>query len=274
MSDAAPAATSDSMGKMLGKRLGPLPVAGWVAAILGGLGISWYLRSRGGAAPEEPPAAYTDPGALGTSTTYGTGGAAYSDPANPGNISDPIDPENAGPGTVSITTNGQWRTQAVKYLIGLGNTGTAAETAVGNYLAGRLLTVAQVAMVNAALAGVGPTPQAVPIIKTTTPTTTTPGTTTGETKPPPKTNAEWAPRAVYWLSRNGYTKDFAYRAVNLYVTGGALATQQAAAIKKVNAGWMPPPTPIKLRLTAAAIHALQTAPTDARRDVGTDTNPT
>lgn len=269
---------------MLGKKIGPLPVAGWLAAVGGGLGIAWYLRSRGinpDAADATDAGGTYDPGALGTSVTGGLGGAAVSDPYNPGNITDPVDSEQAGPGTVAITTNGQWRVQAVKYLIGHGHLGTSSEVAVGNYLAGNVMTAGQAAMINQAIAGIGPTPSAVPPIKVKSTATTTPaGSTSGGTKAPsvPKTNAEWRPHAIYWLRVHGnYGKGMSNAAatsnIDTYLHGHALTYHQAQMIKSVNAGYMPAPHPLPIKLTAAAIHYLQTAHPDARRDTGTNTNP-
>lgn len=268
-------------GEALGKKIGPLPVAGWLAAIGGGLGIAWYLRSKGinPDAADATDAGTYDPGAIGTSVTGGTGGAAVSDPYNPGNISDPAaDPETAGSGVVPISTNGQWRTQAVKYLIGLGVSGTSAETAVGNYLAGRVLSTQQVTWINQALAGIGPTPAAVPVIKTTTGSTPTSGTPTSKPSNVPTTNAQWRPHAIYWLRVHGnYDKGMSTAAatstIDTYLHGHALTYHQAQEIKRVNAGYRPPPHPLPIKLTAAAIHYMQTAHPDARRDTGADTNP-
>lgn len=155
---------------VLTKQLGPLPVGAWGAAILGGLGISYYLRRHGssGTATDTTPAVETPT----TATTPGTGGAAISDPSvigRPGGIDTPTDPDTAGPPTsgYAITTNAQWRQQAVKLLIGAGRTGISAELAIASYLAGRRLTPRQEVDVNTALAGLGPTPYPVPQIRTT-----------------------------------------------------------------------------------------------------------
>lgn len=157
---------TSSVTHVLGKKLGPLPVGAWAAAIAGGLGISWYLRRNGAAGTTTPnPVEVTDPGTS-TDTPAGTGGAATSTAgnANPGNITGPTDPESADPGSisVSVTTNAQWRQQAVKYLVGLGVSGTDAEYAVTYYLAGKPISPNAMNNINRAIAGIGPTPTATP----------------------------------------------------------------------------------------------------------------
>lgn len=273
-------------GETLGKKVGPLPVAGWIAAVGGGLGIAWYLR-RNGMSPDAADVT-TDPG---TSTTSGTGGAAVSDPYGP--ATDGLDDTGDTTVTPAISTNAQWRIAAVKYLIGLNVAGTSAEKAVAAYFSGAKLTATQGVWINQVLAGIGPTPAPVPpilIATTGTSVSTHPISNDGNyhppvpgvgTKPgpatatmPPRTNTEWAPHAIWWLEHHGnYGKGMSHTAaancVHTYLAGRALTQHQADEIKAVNAGYRPPPHPLPIKLTHTALTALTAAPTDARRDTGT-----
>lgn len=159
------------LSEKLGHKIGPLPAGAWAAAILGGLGISWYLRRRSAASAAANGA--TDPNATTTDTTSSGGtpiGTSAPDPtttANSGNVSGPTSPDLAGDpaSSLAIETNGQWRQQAVKYVVGARvTTPINAERAIGAYLSGTALASWEVTVVNSALAGIGPTPAPVPPI--------------------------------------------------------------------------------------------------------------
>lgn len=142
----------------LSHKLGPLPMGAWALAVGGGLGAAVLIRNH---AANTATAAAPDTTA-GLATTAGLGGAAVSDPANPGAISDPAgDP--AAPATAApVNTNSQWRQQAVKYLIAQGHSGVYAEYVIGRYLSGKTISHYGGTLLDKVLAGLGPTPQAVP----------------------------------------------------------------------------------------------------------------
>lgn len=265
----------DGAGEALGKRVGPLPVAGWLAAVVGGLGIAWYIRRSGQGSDAGTADAGTGYTTAGEAVTGGTGGAAVSDPYGP--ATDVPDLPDPAPSSTAITTNAQWRIAAVKYLIGLNVAGTSAEKAVAAYFAGTVLTAQQGTWINQVLAGIGPTPAPVPPIHISTGTGSTPATPAPKppsTQPVPKTNTEWKPHAIYWLRvhgnyGHGMSTAAATTNVETYLAGRALTQNQANNIKAVNAGYRPPPHPLPIKLTHTALTSQAAASGDARRDTGT-----
>lgn len=267
------------VGAMLGKKIGPLPVGGWAAAIVGGLTISWYLRRNGGgsgggyetagdetAAPLVPPT--------------GMGGAAVSDPSQPGNITPPTDPGSAGVvEVVPIETNAQWRQQAVKFLVG-GNhaSGVDSERAMGNYLTGKSLSPGQVALVNKAVAGIGPTPEPVPpiVLMPVPGAATTPN-------PVIDPNKAWADKFRAWIKRNHPGAGAQLIAWKLFKRIRMTRKEYNVANAAIRAlgrpprgGYMPlgPTSPIAHKVEPTADHHAKSTPhPNARRDVGANTNP-
>jgi hypothetical protein len=252
----------------LGKRIGPLPVAGWLAAIGGGLAISWYLRRNGSGATSSTAADSSGEDTGGT--TSGTGGAAYSSAGNPGNISDPTSSDNADlPEPVSIETNAQWRQQAVKWLIGNGTTAINAERYVGAYLAGTPLSESAVNAINKVEAAIGPPPVAVSItlapnvVHQSNPTTTTHGYTT---------NAAWRAAAITWLVHHGRNRANAEVTTTNYLHGWGLGPQAVDSIHAVVGAIGDAPHHPPIRHAAHTVQHHQ-APGNSRRDTGTNTNP-
>lgn len=141
-------------GPDMGKMVGPLPLGAWVAVLGGGLGIAYYTRHSGSAAPAAAVPVANDP--------VGTGGSGmWSDLTVPttstGSVSDP-------------TTNDEWAVKAIKTLIGTGYPAINADQAIRRYVAGETLAANEAAMVNAAIALIGPTPQVLPPPTTGIPT--------------------------------------------------------------------------------------------------------
>lgn len=125
----------------LGHKIGPMPAGAWIALVAGGLGIAYYTRTHSSSA------AVVDPGTQELDNTVtGTSAAAYT-----------------GAGAGDITTNDQWATKAVTYLISQGASGTVADGAVRNYLDGNTLTASQTALIDLVLAAFGPPPSAPPL---------------------------------------------------------------------------------------------------------------
>lgn len=229
---------------MLGKKIGPLPVAGWAAAIVGGLGISWYLRSRGGGAGGYDASGDDAPAPLAPPT--GMGGAAVSDGSYAGGITPPTSPDNAGevPIVGAIETNAQWRQQAVKWLVGSNKApAVVAERAAEAYLGGKALDATAVGLINAAIAAIGPTPQAVPpIVVAPLPGAPAGGGPANAPKPPPKqTNKMWADKARAWLTRRYSSNLFARQVVYKLFTNRRMTQREANAAGAVMAALGKPP---------------------------------
>jgi len=234
----------------LSKKVGPLPVGAWLAAIGGGLAISFYLRRHPSTAA---PATSTDPGTVetvapGYAATGGTGGAAVS---WPGNISGPVDTGDTVGTTepVAITSNAIWRQQAVKWLVGNGVGAIAAEQAVGNYLAGGALSLAQAESINKAVAAIGPTPDAVPTISVTGPTPPPEPTPTPAPGPPPgpapiTTNGQWRGVAFDYMIHHGHTGVASGNALDNYLAGRDITDSAKKAINEAIRAIGPPPQPI------------------------------
>lgn len=138
----------------LGKMVGPLPLGAWIAVVGGGLGFMFYTKRH--TAPAVP--SVVDPGVVdNTSGVPGVGtgsvggwqatgpSAAYASP------------------TASITTNEEWASAAVNWLIGQGYDAVVAASAVRKYTAGgEMLSVQEFTLIRLALVHLGTTPQQVP----------------------------------------------------------------------------------------------------------------
>lgn len=127
----------------LAHRIGPMPAGAWAALVAGGLGIAYYTRSH--------PAA--------SASTVDTAAAQELDNTVTGTSAVPY----TGSGAGEISTNDQWQARAVTYLISQGATGTSADEAVRNYLAGNTLTASQTALIDLVLAALGAPPSAPPL---------------------------------------------------------------------------------------------------------------
>lgn len=257
----------------LSKRIGPLPLGGWLLAVAGGLGISWWIRNNGDSGQTGEP---MDPGSITTAggTPVGMGGAAVSDPAYPGNTTGPTDPDNAGTGTTgtAITTNGQWRQQAIKYLVGAGLSGIFAERTVTKYLAGQPLVDWEAKRISAALAAIGPTPVAVPPVRLVAPT----GNAVTPPKPTFNTNAAWRTAAIKWLVAHGSPLTGSTTVVNNYLLGKPNGAAGTASLNRCIAAIGKPPQPIVTHspiahVTAPTIgtHSTVVASPTTTRDTGT-----
>lgn len=237
-------------------KVGPLPAGAWAGAILGGLGISYYLRRH----PRSAAASTTDVPDVTTASeavTGGTGGAAVS---LPGNISGPVDTGDSA-GTVeavAITSNALWRQQAVKWLVGNGVGAIAAEQAIANYLAGGTLSQDQADNINKVIAAVGPTPDAVPTISVAGPPAppATPGPPVAHAI---TTNAEWRAAALAWMVHNGHNRAGSAAALDDYLHGRGIGPLGLVAVRGAIAAVGQPPQHV--------------APPHGHKDTGKHTNP-
>lgn len=124
----------------LGKKIGPLPMGVWIAVIVGGLGIGYFINKNmsGGGSAETP----IDP-----DSDVGTGGL----------VPVPWEPEDTQPTTPQ--DNVAWGNQVVSFLIATGVSPTEADQAVRKYLSAMPLTAKENAMIALALARLGPPPE-------------------------------------------------------------------------------------------------------------------
>ena len=128
----------------LGKKLGPLPMGVWIAVIVGGLGLGYFInKNMAAGSTEEPSGSGVDEG-------VGTGGLV----PVPWNPPDDTEEEPSGP-----TDNAAWGNLAVLYLQGLGYKPTDVDNAVRKYLSGMPLSVKENAWLSQALLKLGPPPE-------------------------------------------------------------------------------------------------------------------
>lgn len=131
--------TVASGGDILTKKIGPLPAVVWVGAI--GLGLYLgYFKKKSSTNPTIPLAVGTDSG-----VGAGAGGWNYQPPA--------------AVVTATYATNEQWGQAAISYLIGQNYSASLADSAIRNYLGGLQVSIQQQPLVDAAIRGIGPTPQ-------------------------------------------------------------------------------------------------------------------
>jgi hypothetical protein len=153
-------------GKGLGKNVGPLPLGVWVAVILGGLGVAYFINRSRGAAP-----AAESSGDFGSATSgTGTGGTStWSANLPPGSSTTP-----------AISTNVQWEQAASRYLLALGADPILVDNAMRKYLFNQPLSISEKAVIAAAVSQFGLPPE--PLPPTDEPP---PGGGGGTTDPPP-----------------------------------------------------------------------------------------
>lgn len=133
-------------GPNLSAMVGPLPLGAWLAVVGGGMGIMVYTRKQSNAVTTVTPSIDTS-GIAGV----GTGGN--------GQWTNLTSPTNTNVASV-ITTNEQWSTAAINWLIGQGYNPAIADSAIRKYVVGDQLGMQELAMVTAALAHLGSMPQA------------------------------------------------------------------------------------------------------------------
>jgi hypothetical protein len=142
------------------------------------------------------------------------------------------------------TTNGQWETLAIEYLIGRGYTPAYAQTAITKALTGEPLSVAEKAAVGLAIFALGNPPEGMPPLGAepgpSAPPTTPPGTTTPSPAPgkPGALRAVAVGRTAVTLQWGPATGAIRYR---LFRSGGnaTATTTLVAGTRRVVSGLSP-----------------------------------
>ncbi len=160
-----------------GKMIGPLPAGAWVAVVGGGVGIVWYSRRHPKAAP------------IAVDNTNGLPGVGVGPAGFVAVTSSPASTDNS-----TISTNDQWATAAITYLIGQGYEPTMADAAIRNYINGVATTTQQQALVDIAMKKFGAPPQTLspptanptPVVPPYLPPVEVPHPVTNQPPPPPQ----------------------------------------------------------------------------------------
>lgn len=128
----------------LSKKVGPLPVGVWLAVVLGGLAIGYYMnRSQ---SKQDTVIPEQDPG-------VGRGGSGF-------DVVNPPPPEKP-----AQETNMTWAFKAINWLITQLHPPTTAANAINKYIYGMDLSVEENALVNLALKQFGAPPEPLPPTK-------------------------------------------------------------------------------------------------------------
>lgn len=144
--------SEDGPAGALGRKIGPLPAGAWVAAIVAGVGIAWYLRGK-------------SPASSATSATDGTGDFGQGlDNTMPGagNLagvdSNPTASLGLDGGYAAYPDNDSWASAAWMRMYAKGYAALATKQALDAYLNGSQLTASQAAMIDVAIQLTGPPP--------------------------------------------------------------------------------------------------------------------
>jgi hypothetical protein len=133
-------------GVDLGKQYGPLPLGAWIVVVGAGLGIALWTRRTSQSEPEVVESGNGEPG-------VGAGGSGMYTQLTPvvpsGQITKP-------------TTNEEWATVAINWLIANNYPADKADIMIRKYLGGLTLSVGEYTMLAKVLAAIGPPPQLLP----------------------------------------------------------------------------------------------------------------
>ena len=170
----------------LGKQVGPLPLGAWIAVVGGGLGLGFYTyrqqnKSTGSSTPTVVDNTSGQPG-VGDGSVGGWQSTTPTD-------------QSGATQTTSFTTNEQWGTACITWLIAQGYNPVTSDSAIRKYLAGGdpAPSTQEWSLISLALAHYGPPPSPLPPSESQPPDNTPPppptqgngGTTTPPPPPPP-----------------------------------------------------------------------------------------
>lgn len=165
------------MAMNLGKQYGPLPLGGWIAVIIGGLGIGFFINRSQGSGSGSSDTGSEEP--VGESSGAGGGQFIYDPPTG-------VPTPDTG---TEVTDNLTWAKRAKDYLAALpGVDAVQAANAIERYLSGMSLSIAERALVNLAIAQFGNPPEGVTPVDDKPPVVKPPtdGTNTPKPKPQPR----------------------------------------------------------------------------------------
>lgn len=128
-------------GMDLGKKIGPLPLGGWVIVVGAGLGVG-ILINRNAKKATDTPSQVVDP-------SVGTGGGSFL----------PINPPDTSTGDALPETNQSWGNKAITWLIASQIDPVVANSAVNKFLTGMTLSAQESAAIAMALGKYGPPPE-------------------------------------------------------------------------------------------------------------------
>lgn len=133
-------------GLDLGKQVGPLPLGAWVVVVGAGLGIAYYAR-RQNVPPEIVESGNGEPG-------VGVGGSG---------VYTQLTPVVPSQGNTRPTTNEEWGTRAIQYLVQDRNQPLqTADQAVRKFLGGLTLSASEYTLISLAVIQLGYPPQLLP----------------------------------------------------------------------------------------------------------------
>lgn len=128
----------------LGKKVGPLPIGGWIVVVGAGLAIGYFINKNAAKKDDSGPA--VDP-----NSDVGTGGGTFL----------PINPPSDTPEDTDPETNQAWVTKVVNWLIAQGIDSVIANNAATKYVAGMALDLQESAAIAMAVAHFGPPPEGI-----------------------------------------------------------------------------------------------------------------
>lgn len=133
------------VSKSMDKKIGPLPVAGWVMIVGAGIAFAMYRKRAAATTTNIPSDQFmTDP-------TLGNIGALT-------NLMQALNGGGTGPAMSAITDNNQWIRKATDYLLGRGYATPLVDSALRKYVAGIALTREEQSAVSSALESLGSLP--------------------------------------------------------------------------------------------------------------------
>lgn len=167
----------------------------WIGLGVGGIGVAYYFHKKNAAAAAAAATTSTTNATSATDTSGTSADSSYGydsgySPINSGGYGygaygttpsayqyDPTTGQYEYTGTLGVTapsTNVEWTQEAESQLVADGYNGITVAAALGKYILGAEMSQDQYGIVQAAVALVGPTPQAVPAPRVAPPATQTP----------------------------------------------------------------------------------------------------
>lgn len=159
-SESAPKSKIFSEDKWYGKRVGPLPMGAWIGLVGATILYVKFFKKKVPTATATPADSQTT---IDTSAMPGVGNYPYGAGGS----------DSSTGGSDQILDNQSWIRKATSALVGIGYSATIVDTALRKYVAGNVaLSPDDMAIIEAAIQKIGPTPYPVPLAPETPKTTT------------------------------------------------------------------------------------------------------